>query len=80
MHREHVHLPGFRIKLGAQILFRLVILPRRHHHRVFNRRHDHRRLDVLLAAQHLNLLIEQIRHVSFPIVFPFLKSLKSLLS
>ena len=63
MHRVHVHLACFLVELRAQILFRLVILPRRHHHGVFNRRHYHFRLDVLLAAQHLDLLVEQIRHV-----------------
>ena len=65
-HRIHgvdVHLSGFRVELRPQVLFRLVKLPRRHHHRVFNRRHHHFRLDVLLAAQHFNLLVEQIRHV-----------------
>ena len=66
VHREHVHLPGFLVELCAQILFRLVILPRRHYHRVFDRRHHDFRLDMLLAAQHLNLLVQQIRHIAFP--------------
>src|SRR5206468_5436178 len=52
------------IELRAQVLFRLVKLPRRHHHRVFNRRHHDLRLDVLLAAQHFDLLVQQIRHIS----------------
>src|SRR6267143_3394257 len=65
VHREHVHLTRFLVEFRAQIFFRLVILPRRHHHRVFNRRHYHFRLDVLLAAQHLNLLVQQIRHIAF---------------
>src|SRR5258708_1632635 len=64
-HRKHVYLARFRVEFPAQVLFRLVILARRHHHRVFNRRHHDFRLDVLLAAQHLNLLIKQIRHCSF---------------
>jgi hypothetical protein len=65
MHRKHVHLAGFLVELRAQILFCLVILPRRHHHGVFNRRHHDFRLNVFLAAQHLNLLVEQIRHIAF---------------
>jgi len=64
VHRVHVHLPGFLVELRAQVLFRLVKLPRRHHHRVFNRRHHDLRLDVLLAAQHFDLLVQQIRHIS----------------
>ncbi len=63
MYREHIHLPGFLIELRAQVLFCLIKLPRRHHHRVFDRRHHYFRLDVLLAAQHFDLLVEQIRHV-----------------
>ena len=64
VHREHIHLTRFRVELSAQIFFRLIKLPRRHHHRIFNRRHHHFRLDVLLAAQHLDLLVEQIRHIA----------------
>src|SRR5207302_1403720 len=73
VHRVHVHRPRFGIDLRAQFLFRLVIIPRRHHHRIFDRRHHHFRLDVLLAEQHFDLLVEQIRHVSFlksPLLHP----------
>src|SRR5258708_19763297 len=65
MHRIHVHLPGFLIELRAQVFFRLIILASRDHHRVFNRRHHDFRLNVLLAAEHLYLLVKQIRHFSF---------------
>src|SRR5258708_12943668 len=65
MHRIHVHLPGFLIELRAQVFFRLVIFASRDHHRVFNRRHHDFRLNVLLAAEHLYLLVKQIRHFSF---------------
>ena len=64
LHRIHVHLPGFRIELSAQILFGLVKLARGHHHRIFDGRDHHFRFDVLFPAQHLDLLIEQIRHFS----------------
>ena len=55
-HGKHVHLARVRIKFAAQVFFRLVILPRSHNHRVFNRRHDDFRLNVLLAAEHFDLL------------------------
>ena len=56
-HRIHVDLAGFWIELGAEIFFGLVILPRGDHHRVFNRRHDDLRLNVLFPADLLNHLV-----------------------
>src|SRR5437588_6346259 len=63
-HRIHVHLPRFRVELAAQVFLGLIKFPGRHHHRIFNRRHHHFRLDVLLAAQHLDLLVKQTRHIA----------------
>src|SRR5256885_1050244 len=74
-HRKHVHLAGYLIELPAEVLFGLVIFARRDDHRIFNGRHHDFRLDVLLAAEHLDLLIEQIRHFWFP----FSRGLRSLL-
>ena len=64
--RENVHLTGFGVEFAAQVFFGLVILARRDDHRILDRRHHDFRLDVLLAAEHFNLLIEQIRHNAFP--------------
>ena len=64
MHRIHVHLARFRVELPAQVFLCLIEFPGRYHHRIFDRRHHHFRLDVLLAAQHLDLLVKQIRHIA----------------
>ena len=61
-HRIHVYLSGFWVELGAEIFFGLVILPRGDHHRVLDGRDDDCRFDVLLPADLLNHLVQQIRH------------------
>src|SRR5207245_10825966 len=43
---------------------------RPHAHRVFDRRHHAFRLDLRLSAQHLQLLVKQIRHSSSLKFFP----------
>ena len=65
-HRKHVHMPGIRIELRAQILLGAVVFPRRYDHRVFNGRDDHLGLDVLLPADLLDCLVQQTRHPSSP--------------
>src|SRR5271165_5776286 len=72
-HRKHVDLAGFGIKFSPEVFFGLVIFARGDAHRVLDGRHHDRGLNVLLAAEHFDLLIEQIRHV-FP-KSPLLKTL-----
>ncbi len=63
-HCKHVDLPGVWIELCAEIFFGLVKLPRGNDHRVFNRRDDHFRFNVLFPADLLNCLVQQIGHLS----------------
>ena len=65
VHRIHVHLAGFGIELRTQLFLGAVILPRRHHHRVFDGRDDDLRFDVLFPADLLDLLVQQTRHSRF---------------
>src|SRR5215472_6054817 len=64
VHRVHVHLAGFLIELSAQVLFGLIELASRHHHGIFDGGNYHFRFNVLFPAQHLDLLVKQIRHFS----------------
>ena len=63
---KHVHGAGFGIELRADILFGAVVFPRRHDHRVFDRRDDDLGLDVLFPADLLDCLEQQTRHFVSP--------------
>ena len=65
-HGEHVDLPGVWIELGAEIFFGLVKLPRGNDHRVFDRRDDHFRFNVLFPADLLDCLVQQTGHYPSP--------------
>ncbi len=68
-HGEHVNLPGVWIELCAEVFFGLVIFPRGNNHRVFNRRDDHLRFNVLFPADLLDCLVQQTGHFSLTLKF-----------
>ena len=68
--RIHLDLARVRVEFRTQLFLGAIILASRYHHRVLDGRNDDLRLDMLLAADLLDCLVQQTRHSVSPSGLP----------